>query len=171
MDRFICKIATVDDILKMYDEEVKSVEYDQNTLEKSRNITIDRINEKLAITYIGILNDEIIGEITAAIDPVAVINFVHNPDGLIDNKTAYLFNILVKTTYRNMGYFTKLFQYVLDVLKSKGYEKVTIGVDTSNEKNMKIYKKNDFCEHIKTVKKVYGKDNIIEIEYLGKKLK
>lgn len=171
MDKFVCKIATVDDIIKMYDDDVRSGVYDQVYLEKEKNIVIDRIKDNLAYTYIGILNDEIIGEITAAIDPVGVINFVHNPDGLIDDKTAYLFNILIKTTYRNMGYFTKLFQYVLNDLKEKGYEKVTLGVDTSNEKNMKIYKKNDFNEHIKTVKKVYDKNIIVEIEYLGKKLK
>ncbi|MBO4600954.1 MAG: GNAT family N-acetyltransferase [Bacilli bacterium] len=170
MEELICRKATISDIFKMVDDDLMTGAYDNSFASSQINLIVDRIKENLAITYVGTLNDEIICEITAAISPIAILNEVNNTLGLVDNKTAYLFNILTKKEYRNHGYFTKLLQYVLDDLKSKGYDKVTLGVDVSNKKNMSIYKNNEFNEHIKSVKKIYGKNNIVEIEYLGRKI-
>ena len=51
----------------------------------------------------GLLGGEIISECTAAIDPT----IVKNSEGLIDNKTAYLFAFRTNKEYQGKGYFEK----------------------------------------------------------------
>ena len=41
--------------------------------------------------------------------------------------------------YQGKGYFSKLFKYMIDDLKNKGYKRVTLGVEPEETKNKKRY--------------------------------
>ena len=60
---------------------------------------------------------------------------------------------------------------MIDDLISRGYEKVTLGVESKEVKNKAIYSKYGFIEHIKNGQGVYPDGTIIDVEYYGKSLK
>ena len=167
MNDYICKIATLEDIIKKYDYEIEQATYDKDNWIIWKSNAIERYNKNLSITYIGLLNGVIICECTAAIDA----SIVQNSEGLVNDKTAYLFAFRTIEEYQGQGYFSKLFKYMIEDLKSKGYERVTLGVEPEELKNKAIYTKYGFTEHIKEAKEVYPDGTIIDVEYYGKNLK
>ena len=72
--------------------------------------------------------------------------------------------------YQGQGYFSKLFNYMIEDLKSKGYESVTLGVEPDEKKNKEIYSKYGFTEHIKDATEFYPDGSAIEVEYYRKYL-
>lgn len=166
MDNYICKIATLEDIIKKYDYEIAKAVDDKDNWITWKEKAIERFNKGLAITYMGLLNDEIICECSAAIDP----SIVENSDGLVDNKTAYLFAFRTNEEYQGKGYFSTLFNFMITDLISRRYEKVTLGVEPGEVKNKAIYFKYGFNEHIKDAQGVYPDGTKIDVEYYEKKL-
>ena len=166
MSNYVCKIATLEDIIKKYDYEIKKAVDDKDNWIIWKQKAIERFNKGLAITYMGLLDDEIISECTASIDP----SIVQNPDGLIDPKTAYLFAFRTNENHQGKGYFSILFKFMINDLISRGYERVTLGVEPKEEKNKAIYFKYGFNEHIKDAQEVYPDGTTIDVEYYGKKL-
>ena len=166
MDNYICKIATLEDIIKKHNYEInKAVDHKESWIVWKKK-AIEKFNKGLSITYMGLLNGEIICECTAAIDPT----IVQNPDGLVDSKTAYLFAFRTNEEHQGKGYFSVLFKFMINDLVSRGYEKVTLGVEPEEEKNKTIYFKYGFTEHIKDAQEVYPDGTTIDVEYYGKKL-
>lgn len=165
MDNYICKIASLEDIIKMYDEEIK-ISNDKEKMLEWKNMTIERFNKGLIIIYIGLLDNKIISECSATLDS----SLVNNSENLVDSKTAYLHAFNTKKEYQNKGYFSKLFKYMIDDLKNKGYKKVTLGVNKDEKRNKVIYTKYGFTEHIKDVHEVYYDGTNAYVEYYGKKL-
>ncbi len=86
-----------------------------------------------SIVYYGILNGKIICEMTAILDR----SVVQNSDKLVDEKTAYVCAFRTIEQYQRKGYFSKLFRFAIDDLKSRGYEKVTLGVEPTETENLK----------------------------------
>ncbi len=166
MDSYICKVAELEDISKKYDYEIDKATDDKNNWIIWKASAIDRYNKGQTITYIGLLNNEIICECTAAVDP----SIVQNSDGLVNDKTAYLFAFRTNEEYQGQGYFSKLFKFMIEDLKSKGYEKVTLGVEPEELKNKAIYSKYGFTEHIKDAQEVYPDGTTIDVEYYEKKI-
>ena len=166
MDNYVCKIATLEDIIKKHDYEIEKALDDKDNWIVWKEKAIEKYNKGLSLTYIGLLNDEIICECSAAFDP----SIVQNSDGLVDDKTAYLFAFRTIDKYQGKGYFSKLFKYMIEDLISRGYEKVTLGVEPDDEKNKLIYNKYGFIEHIKDAQEVYPDGTKIDVEYYGKKL-
>ena len=167
MENYFCKIATLEDIIKKYDYEIEKAKDDKNNWIFWKDKAIEKYNKGLSITYMGLLNDEIICECTAAVDP----SIVQNSEGLVNDKTAYLFGFRTIETYQGKGYFSKLFKYMIEDLISRGYERVTLGVEPTEEKNKEIYNKYGFTEHIKDGQESYPDGTTFEVEYYGKKLK
>ena len=167
MDNYVCKIATLEDIIKKYDYEIKKAVEDKENWVVWKEKAIEKYNKGLSITYMGFLNGEIVCECTAAIDPT----IVQNSDGLVDSKTAYLFAFRTNEEYQGKGYFSILYKFMINDLISRGYEKVTLGVEPEEEKNKTIYFKYGFTDHIKDAKEVYPDGTTIDVEYYGKKLK
>jgi len=166
MDNYVCKIATLEDIIKKHDYEIKKAIDDKDNWLIWKEKAIEKFNKGLSITYIGLLNDEIICECTAAIDS----SIVQNSEGLVDDKTAYLFAFRTNEEYQGRGYFSVLFKFMINDLISRGYEKVTLGVEPEEEKNKAIYFKYGFTEHIKDAQEVYPDGTTIDVEYYGKQL-
>ena len=166
MKNYTCKIATLEDIIKKHDYEIERAVDDKENWLAWKEKAIDKFNKGQSITYMGLLNNEIICECTAAIDPA----IVQNSNGLVDSKTAYLFAFRTNEEYQGKGYFSILFKFMINDLVSRGYERVTLGVEPQEEKNKAIYFKYGFTEHIKDSKEIYPDGTIIEVEYYGKNL-
>lgn len=160
MKNYICKIASVDEMeIKWYEiEKHKSPNWKIWKVE-----SIERVKNGHCIVYYGILNGKIICETTAMIDK----NIVQNSDGLVDDKTAYLCAFRTVDKYQGKGYFSKLFNFMINDLKSKGYEKVTLGVEPTETKNLKIYKHLGFNEYIKFAQETYPDGTVIDVDYYG----
>ena len=60
---------------------------------------------------------------------------------------------------------------MIEGLKNRGYEKVTLGVEPEEMKNKEIYFKYGFNEHIKDSKEIYPDGTEIDVEYYRKSLK
>lgn len=167
MSNYICKIASIDEMNTKWDYEIDNATDDKNNWITWKKDNIDRFQKGLIIPYYGLLDDKIICECTATLSPLVV----QNPENLVDDKTAYLTAFRTIPEYQGQGFFSKLFKFMIEDLKKRGYEKVTLGVEPEEEKNKKIYFKYGFREHIKDSKEVYPDGTEIDVEYYGKSLK
>lgn len=166
MNDYICKIATIEEMNKKWDYEISIATHNKNNWIIWKKDTIERFKKGLIIPYYGLLNGEIICECTAEIDP----SIVQNSENLVDEQTAYLSAFRTNKEYQGQGYFSKLFKFMVDDLKKRGYKKVTLGVEPEEEKNKEIYNKYGFTEHIKNAQEVYPDGTTIDVEYYGKNL-
>ena len=167
MENYICKVAALADIIKKYDYEIAKSTANISNLIIWKENAIEKYNKGSSITYMGLLDGKIICECSAAIDS----SYVQNSGGLVDDKTAYLYAFRTNEKYQGRGYFSKLFKFMIADLISKGYEKVTLGVEPEEKKNKAIYSKYGFTEYIKSAKEVYPDGTVIDVEYYGKYLK
>ena len=161
---YICRLAIEEDLIKKFDDDYN--ETNDINLYKWKELTIERYNKGVTYIYIGLLNNEIISECSCTIDP----SYVSNSSGLVGDKIAYLHGFLTKDKYQGMGYFSKLFKFMIEDLKNKGYKKVTLGVLPGDKKNRKIYEKYGFTEYIKTAPDIYPDGKEVDIIYYGKNI-
>ena len=166
MDNYVCKIASIDEMNTKWDYEIEHAINDKENWIIWKKDNIERFQNGFIIPYYGILDGKIICECTAALNS----SVVKNADSLVDEKTAYLFAFRTNEEYQCKGYFSKLFRFMIEDLKKRGYEKVTLGVEPEEIKNKEIYFKYGFNEHIKDSKEVYPDGTEIDVEYYGKKL-
>ena len=59
--------------------------------------------------------------------------------GLVDGHTVYLSAFRTIDKFQGKGYFSKLFHFMIDDLRHKGFTKATLGVEPAEEKNKDIY--------------------------------
>ena len=166
MDNYICKIANIDEMNTKWDYEIANANEDKNNYIIWKKDHINRVKKGYTIPYYGILNDKIICECTAAINKTVI----QNSDKLIDNKTAYLMAFRTITEYQGKGYFSKLYHFMIEDLKKRGYKYATLGVEPVEEKNKEIYFKYGFTEHIKDDFEKYPDGTVVTVEYYRKKL-
>ena len=166
MNDYICRIATLEDIIKIYDYKIEHEPEDKENLLVWKENAINREKNKSSRTYIGVLEGEIISKCNAALNS----SLIQNSECLIDNETAYLFAFETKEEYQGQGYFSKLFNFMINDLKSLGYKKVTLGVEVDDLKNKEIYKKYGFTEYIKTSNEVNPDNSTMLVEYYRKEL-
>ena len=167
MINYICKTASIDEMNTKWDYEIANAIGDKENWIIWKKDNIERFQKGFIIPYYGILDGKIICECTAALNP----SVVHNSENLVSAKTAYLFAFRTIPEYQGHGYFSRLFKFMIEDLKNRGYEKVTLGVEPEEEKNKEIYFKYGFNEHIKDSKEVYPDGTEIDVEYYGKSLK
>ena len=118
------------------------------------------------LPYYGFLGKEIICEATA----ILCARHVQNPEGLVDEKTAYLCAFRTEKAYRGRGYLSKLLRCLLNDLKRRGYTAATLGVEPEEAQNRQIYKHFGFDEYLKTAAERYPDGTVITVEYYRKKL-
>lgn len=145
-DRFVCKIATKEEILKRFDYEI-SIHSDgeKNNWLMWKDECVN-MPEWKRISYFGFLDDFVICEATAAISSDAC----QNMEDLIDDKTAYLFAFRTNIEFRWKWYFSKLFNFMVDDLKSRWYEQAILWVEPNEIENKKIYFHYGFNKYLKT---------------------
>ena len=129
-----CVIADKDLIIKKWDEEIKKHNNSENWI-KFKEKSLRNLNNR--IVYMGILNDRIITESTAIISSNDLD--MQNKDNLIGDKVAYLTAFRTNKEYENKGYFSKLYKFMENDLKNRGFESLTLGVEPSETRNIKIY--------------------------------
>lgn len=167
MDNYICKIASIDEMNTKWDYSIDNATDDKENWIIWKKDNIERFQKGFIIPYYGLLDGRIICECTATLNP----SVVQNSENLVSDKTAYLTAFRTIPEYQGQGYFSKLFKFMIEDLKNREYEKVTLGVEPKEEKNKEIYFKYGFNEHIKDSKEVYPDGTEIEVEYYGKALK
>lgn len=165
MDQFICKIATIEEMNIKWDYEIKK-NFDDSDWPIWKKEAIECVEKGQSIAYYGILNGEIITEATALLD----VNVVQNGQGLVDERTAYLSAFRTIEEYQGMGYFSKLFHYMLDDLKKRGYERVTLGVEPCEIENMMIYFHYGFTEYVKMGYETFPNGGHIDVIYYAKEI-
>lgn len=152
MEKYICKIATLDEINSEWDKEIKNHPNDNRwSIWKKENVR--DVQNGTRVCYYGILNGKIISKAIAVISDKDI--GMQNKEGLIGNKTAYLTAFSTLSKYQGHGYFSKLYRFFENDLKSKGFNKLTIGVEPCEVKNMKIYFNWGFDNYIKTAHEIY----------------
>lgn len=164
MKEYICKIASIEEIEAKWNCEIKK--HKSQNWKTWKAEAIERVRKGQSIAYYGILNGKIICEATAMFDK----SIVQNGDDLVDDKTAYLCAFRAIEKYQGKGYFSKLFRFMINDLKSKGYEKVTLGVEPNETKNLKIYQHLGFNEFIKSAQEIYPDKTVIDVDYYGMNL-
>ena len=162
---YICKIASKEEIAKKFDYEISIHKEDEDNWIKWKEEALN-IPDGKRIVYYGILDGKIICEATAAISKDAC----QNSDGLVDEKIAYLFAFRTNIEYRKQGYFSKLFNFMINDLKSREYTKVTLGVEPNELENKEIYFHYGFTEHIKDAIEYEPDGTAVDVEYYGKEI-
>ncbi len=168
MKEYICKIASVDEVIAKWNYEIKKQKRKQkkSALELVKNNAIENIKNGQAVIYYGKLNDKIICQATAMFDE----NIIQNSDGLVGVETVYLCNFSTDKKYQGRGFFSKLFKFVIEDLKNKGYIKYTLGVEPKETKNLQIYQHFGFNTLIKSEQLAYPDGTIIDVDYYEMKL-
>ena len=166
MDGYVCRIASLEEMHARWDYNIAAASGDRENWIIWKRENIDQFIRGLIIPYYGFLDGEAVCECTAVISP----EDMPDPQGLVDDKTAYLAAFRTNREHRGKGYFSRLFRFMLDDLKSRGYEKVTLGVEPEETENREIYRHLGFLEHIKDARDVYPDGTQIDVEYYGKEL-
>ena len=140
-----CIVANKELIIKKWDEEIKK--HNNSKLWISfKEQSLRNINTR--IVYIGLLDNKIITECTAIVDSNDLD--MQNKDNLLGDKTAYLTAFRTNKEYENKGYFSKLYKYMEEDLKKKGFTTLTLGVEPSEVRNIQIYFNWGFTNYIKS---------------------
>ena len=165
-NKYECKIASLGEMNRKWDYEIDHAGEDKENWIIWKKSSIEHMQDGKSIPYYGILDGKIISEATAILDGI----IAQNSEGLVDKKTAYLSAFRTVPLYQGKGYFSKLFWFMLEDLKSRGYEKVTLGVEPEETENKEIYFHYGFTEHIKNGVEVYPDGTQIDVEYYGKRI-
>lgn len=149
MNNYVCKIADRDELIKRwkYLVEIHPV---NNIWEKFRDNALNNFDNDNTISYIGILNGEIICELTAYIKEEAFIDDIDDCEDLLSENRCYLAAFRTNKEYEGQGYFSLLFDYVVEDLKSRGYSELSLGVSPNEVRNMEIYFHLGFRDYIKS---------------------
>ena len=160
-----CKIANEKEMNIKWDYEIEHAEDKSNwIIWKEKALKCFKYGAQ--IPYYGLLDGKIICAATASLSP----DIVQNGKDLVDDHTAYLTAFRTIEEYQGKGYFSKLFKYLIEDLKSRGYTKVTVGVEPTELKNKAIYQKWGFTNYIKTSIEEYPDGTKIEVEYYYKNI-
>ena len=133
-DGFICKIANLHEMNIKWDYEI-SISNNKSNWKIWKFENIERFKKGQIIPYYGLLNSKIICEATAILDS----NIIQNSKDLVGNGAIYLSGFRTNKEYRGKGYFSKLFKYMINDLKEKGYTKAIVGVEPKELINKEIY--------------------------------
>lgn len=150
MDNFICKVATREELLKRW-EYLINIHQGNNDWIRYKENAIRNFDDGSTISYLGLLNDEIICEATAYIKESAFEGDISEPSGLLNNNMAYLAAFRTNKEYEGKGYFGKLYSFMESDLKQRGYSELSLGVGPEAVRNIEIYFHLGFREYIKTL--------------------
>ncbi len=165
MSEYNCKIADFNEIIKKWDYEISIHPNDENWI-IWKNKSIAGYNNNNQLCYIGVLDGEIITEATAMLSAVEV----QNSDGLVNADTVYLCAFRTRKEYQGQGYFSRLYHFMENDLRQKGYKALTLGVEPDDQKNIEIYFKYGFTHLIKTAYEIYPDGERILVAYYSKSL-
>ncbi len=163
---YICKIADLSEMERKWDDEIARAGENRANWAVWKTGALRNREAGWTLPYYGILKGEIICEATAHLCPKTV----QNAEGLVDERTAYLSAFRTVPAYQGQGYFSRLFRFMLDDLRGRGYEAITVGVEPQDETNRAIYAHYGFDRYLKTAVETYPDQTTITVDYYRKKL-
>lgn len=119
MDEYICKIAKIEEMEQNWNYLVE-IHPNNNAWKIYKEESIKNMKEKNTIVYYGILNGTIISEATAFISNTSDTN------ELVNENTSYLSAFRTRKEYQGKGYFSKLYKFMEDDLKNRGYTTLAV---------------------------------------------
>lgn len=162
---FLCRVPTIEDMEKKWDYEISNAEDPENWIAWKKKY-ISYFQKRDSIPYYGFLNGNPICEATAMLNP----DMVQNSENLVSHDTVYLCAFRTVPEYQGKGYFSKLFQYMMDDLRERGFKRVTLGVEPGEQKNRDIYHHYGFTQYVKRATEVYPDGTTISVDYYAKNL-
>lgn len=163
LENYKCVIASKSQIIEKWDEEIKKHNYSEEwKIYKEQSLS----NMDTRIVYMGLLDGKIITEATAIIS--SKDKCMENKDDLVDNGKAYLSAFRTNKEYENQGYFSKLYKFMENDLKKRGFNSLTLGVEPCETRNIQIYLKWGFSKYIKTDYEYYPNGEKILVNYYEK---
>lgn len=165
---YIIKIPSIEEMNKRWNYLINNKENleDQYNWIIWKEKAIDNFVSGKTIPYYGFLNDEIICEATVILDE----SIVENPVDLVSDKRAYLSAFRTNKEYEGQGYFSKLFKYMINDLKDKGYEEACLGVEPVEKRNIEIYTHLGFTNYLKKEINTYPDGTEVEVDFYSKRL-
>lgn len=124
------------------DEMVETWGYKGEELSPTARFFIECIDKKICDFYALDCQGKIIGELY-------VFWKLEDTDFADGKNTAYLCAFRIKEEYRHQGLGKMLIKEVMKKVKAQGFRAVTIGVDETEEDNIRLYKSLGFNEKIK----------------------
>lgn len=164
-DKIVIKIATLDEAKDKWDYEIKN--NPSNPLYIiAANECLREIKKGTRIPYILKLNNQIICDLTIIIKEKGILREAKYTDDLVSDKRVYMCCVRTNEEYQGKGYFSKLYKYVENDLKEKGYKEISLSVDITKAKNTAIYTKYGFTNYLRTeVNRGFTKDYIFNYYY------
>lgn len=148
-DNYQCKKADISEIEKIWNEDIKK--HSNNPLYiTAKEEHLREIKRNTRITYIGLLKDDIICDITVIIKPEGIQKEAGNIEDIVNTKRAFLCGIKTNPQYENKGYFSKLFHFVEQELKKEGWKEISLAVEEGEKRTKSIYKHLGFNHYIGT---------------------
>ena len=131
------RVATIKDLEKIWDKNIKNHPDDNRWVRwKEEYINYNKNNE--AITFVVVNNDDPIGEMTLVLK--STVKAVVDKEYLCDNNVVANMNAFrIEKAYEGKGYISKLHSVIVNHAKSLGIEKLTIGVEANETRNIAIY--------------------------------
>lgn len=163
---FICKIASLEDMEAKWGYEIAQHESDRENWIVWKQGSMENYRRGYTLPYYGLLGGRVICEATAMLHPQAV----QNSDGLVDAQTVYLCAFRTVSEFQGKGYFSRLFRFMTEDLRQRGYTKATLGVEPADGINKARYAHYGFTAYIKSAQEVYPDGTVIDVEYYGKML-
>ena len=119
MSEYICKIATLEEMEQNWNYLI-DIHPNNNAWKIYKEEAIKNMKEKNTIVYYGILNGTIISEATA------FISNTNDTNELVNENTSYVSAFRTRKEYQGKGYFSKLYNFMENDLKNKGYTKLVV---------------------------------------------
>lgn len=152
-----CRIATLQEVSDQFDWLIETSTEKDNWI-TWKNRALERVSDGVVIPYYG-FEDEI-----CICEAYAVLSKDEHKSLTSYNKV-YLKAFRTRPEYRNKGYFSQLYKFMMEDLKAKGYRQFTIGVESTETKNKKIYKHWGFDKLILKTLEIYIDGSQHTIEY------
>ena len=138
----IYRQATIDEVNKRFNQLIKRHEDNDDSWVTWKEEFLEEVGNNQTIPYYAFYRGKIIGEAYAVIDTEV---------GFVTDDQAYLKAFRMDTPFRGQGYFTGLFNFMINDLIQRGYTRFVIGVDPKDKVNKSRYKHYGFTKYLQTI--------------------
>lgn len=159
-NRYICKIASAEEMEQKWDYEI-GIHAEKENWIAWKGEAIEGARSGRSIPYYGILDGTVICEATAIPNP----DLKQAPDHAVE-----LCAFRTNKVYRGQGYFSKLKDFMLKDLKRKGYTKAVVGVEPEETLNREMYHHWGFTEYLCSDTETYPDGTVIHVDFFMKPL-
>ena len=144
-----CSIATLKEVKKRWQGIIYD-NLDDNRYNLAADEFIEEIKKGTRVTYIAKFNDLIVCDLTVIVKEEGILHESQNTKELVSQDKAFICGVRTDKEFENRGYFSKLYKYMENDLKNKGYKKLTISVENNNTRAKEIYKHLGFTNFMRT---------------------